>query len=179
MAAPVIIVIGPPGAGKGTQSDILAKRLGGVHLSSGQIFREQTDDSIAALMARGEMVDLQTFKRIAGSSITAVPSSQALVLDGFIRLPEDETWLVGFLERHGRTINKVIYLKIDESVADSRNLDRHRIDDNVTVLQRRWAIFRAQTMPVIKSLAKSNHLITIDGYGSVDEVARRIEQAML
>ncbi len=178
MAAPVIVMIGAPGAGKGTQSDILAKRLGGVHLSSGQILRDSADPQLAATMARGELVDLDSLKRVVGPRLAQVPTNVPMVLDGFIRLPEDEAWLARQLGKVGRVINKVVYLEIDEAEADKRNIARHRGDDNGAVLKRRWADFRHQTMPVIESLRNAGLLVTIDGHGTFDEVAARIHEAL-
>lgn len=174
MAGPVIIVIGAPGAGKGTQSELLAKRLGGVHLSSGELLRQSHDEIAKNEMASGELVDLETFTRVVGSALSSVPSDKPLILDGFIRLNEDVAWLEVELAKIGRQIDQVLFINVDEGVGTERNLERKRKDDTVSVLARRWADYHSETEPVIEALRLQFHLVEVDGHGTVDEVAARI-----
>ena len=177
MAALAIIVMGPPGAGKGTQSRLLAERLGGVHLSSGQLLRESHDPELMAVMAAGDLVDSTHVERVLADKLRQVPADQVMVLDGFVRMMGDVGWLERELRELNRPIAAVINLKIDQTESMVRTSKRGRVDDNPKAQTERWDLYQRE-LPVLDHYRKQALLHEVDGIGTVETVAARIEAAL-
>jgi adenylate kinase len=178
MAAPVWLVIGPPASGKGTQSELLAQRLGAAHLSSGQALRETKDEAILARLARGELAKTEDFLVVVGEALARVPSETPIVLDAVGRMLPEAEWLLGTLEALGRRLERVIYLDVREDEARRRAIQRGRPDDDPAAVPLRWQRFREETMPVLDYYRRRDLVTEIDGSGSVEETARRIATAV-
>lgn len=176
--APVILIMGPPGAGKGTQAEILAKTVGGVHLSTGQILRQSNDAAVHAVQNSGGLVSAADLIRIATPVVSAVPAGQLIVLDGAgRRLEEAEHWN-RYLAECGRQIQNVIFLNIPQDEGVKRNLKRGRRDDDPADLPVRWQAYHQETEPVLDYYRKLGLLKEVDGAGTVEEVAQRIQKAV-
>jgi adenylate kinase len=178
MSAPVWLVIGPPASGKGTQSELLAQRLGATHLSSGQALRETKDAAILARLARGELARTEDFLQVVGEALAAVPTDRPIVLDAVGRMLPEAEWLTATLERLGRTLERVIYLDVAEDEARRRAQHRGRPDDDPTALPLRWQRFREETIPVLEFYRARGVVTEVDGSGSVDETAQRTADAI-
>ena len=178
MAELVVVVIGPPGAGKGEQCELLAKRLGAIHLSSGQLLRQAHDAKADQELLKGQFVDLQSFTKIVEPRIEQIPAVKPLILDGFIRLPGSELWLERLLARMGRRIDYHLLIEIDQPEAMRRSLARGRSDDTTDALAQRWRDYESVTVPVINSLREQGLLTVIDGHGTVEQVEQRIMDAL-
>lgn len=174
MAALVVIVMGPPGAGKGTQSELLARRLKGIHLSSGQLLRQRRDTKLAATMAAGELVDSTEIEAIMTEVMSKVSAGQPIILDGFTRMVSEAEWLTDHLKSIGRAAATVIYLKIDRAESLARNLKRGRPDDRPEVQVERWREYDRVTLPVLDYYRQLGLLHEVDGEGSVETVAERV-----
>ncbi|MEY2477577.1 MAG: adenylate kinase [Actinomycetota bacterium] len=174
MAAPVWLVIGPPASGKGTQSQLLARRLGATHLSSGQALRETRDEAIVARMARGELAHTEDFLQVIGEALAAVPADRPIVLDAVGRMLPEAEWLLKTLSSLGRTLERVIYLDVREDEARRRALGRGRPDDDPTAQPLRWQRFKEETIPVLDFYRARGIVTEVDGSGSVEETAARI-----
>lgn len=178
MAAPVIIVMGPPGAGKGTQCQILAERLNGVHLSSGELLRASANPKIQETMARGELAESADVIEVFDQALIKVSPHQPIVIDGFTRMKQEAEWLQQRLPALGRSISMVINLVIDQQESIQRNYQRGRQDDALSAQYKRWEEYMEETQPVLSYYNQQGLLKEIDGNGSVEEVSERIKQAL-
>jgi adenylate kinase len=178
MTAPVVLVLGPPGAGKGTQAAILAERLGAVHLSSGQMLRDSRDPAIVSLLARGELARTEDFLRVVGAALEAIPADRPVVLDGVGRMLPEAEWLLAQLERMGRSLPRVVYLDVGADDARQRALARGRADDDPEAQVLRWRRFQEETLPVVDLYRARGLLIEVDGGGTIDDVASRVKEAL-
>lgn len=157
-----IIMIGPPGSGKGTQAELLATELNAIHLSSGQVLRQQASVGVQDEMEAGKLVQEGEVDRILEASLRSAPAMQVWILDGYIRLEQDKVWLERVLAELGRAIDVVIVLDVAEEVCRERVLSRGRDDDTDEAWEVRWREFERITMPVIASLGELPN-IHIDG----------------
>jgi adenylate kinase len=178
MAAPVWLVIGPPASGKGTQSELLARRLNATHLSSGQALRETKDEVILRRLGTGDLAKTEDFLTVVAEALAAVPPDTAIVLDAVGRMLPEAEWLVGTLQALGRKLERVIYLDVREDEAKNRALQRGRPDDDPTAVPLRWQRFKEETIPVLEYYRSRGIVTEIDGSGSVEQTAQRIADAL-
>ncbi len=175
----VIVVVGPPNAGKGTQVGLLAKRLGAVHFSAGDLIRRENDPRIMAIHDRGELIASEDIQRLVGAAIKAVPLEQPVVFDGAKKLAEAE-WLMDFLPQLGRRLNRVVSLVLDENEARRRSeaRDGGRADDAAEVQGERWRLYRRDVTPAIDLYRRHNLLVEVDAAGTREQVAERVWRAL-
>ena len=167
-AIPLTVVLGPPGAGKGTQASLLAQRHGGTHLSAGDLIRSARPLGGIRRGARGLADTAVTVKLLAQQ-----PVGKMVVLDGFPRSSDqvlalaDLPWM----------LQQVIVLEVDYSECLDRMLSRGRAGEALSVVamrQHRWLEAREG---VLNALANSGRTVTVvDGNGTVEQVAVRVEQ---
>lgn len=177
MAAPVWLVIGPPASGKGTQSELLAVRLGATHLSSGQALRETKNEAILARLASGDLAKTEDFLQVVAEALAQVDPDTPIVLDAVGRMLPEAQWLVKTLKALGRRLERVIYLDVEETEAKNRALKRGRPDDDPTAQPLRWQRFKEETLPVVEYYRSREVLKEVDGSGSVEETAAKVLQA--
>lgn len=169
VVARTIILVGPPGSGKGTQAELLASSLNAIHLSSGQVLRDHASPEVQQEMKRGEIVQESEVDEILQQSLMSAPADRVWILDGFLRLPKDRTWLEASLEKLGRSIDLVIIIDVSEAICRERVLSRGRADDTADAWNERWSEFETLTKPVIENLTKSAH-IRVDGDKDVHSI---------
>lgn len=172
----LIILMGPTGAGKSSQGELIAKDLGGIHLSSGHILREHPATGKA--LESGELVSAETVEAVVGEKIDSVPQTQPIVLDGFPRTQSNVHWIDHELLRHGRKLKRVILLDVDREVILERLHLRARADDEPEAVERKWAAYERWTKPVVEHYRDLGLLTVINGNGTFEEVRDRIEEAM-
>ena len=164
-----IVLIGAPGSGKGTQADLLASAVGAVHLSSGQVLRDNAPKEILAEMKQGQLVTESAVDTILEASLQAANTEAIWILDGFIRLTQDRVWLENCLQELDRKIDVVIIIDTPEEVCKSRVLSRGRTDDTESAWTKRWKEYEATTIPVIDSLMSLPY-IRIQGDGDPEAI---------
>jgi adenylate kinase len=189
-----LILLGPPGAGKGTQAQRLVAKYGLVQLSTGDMLRAAvkagTPVGLQAqeIMARGELVPDDIVVRIITQRIGEPDASKGFILDGFPRTVPQAVALDRMLAERGLSLDAVIDLRVDETAMLKRIKNRIaeakaqglplRKDDDPEVLPRRLAAYRNETAPLASYYSLQGALRTINGMAPVDRVTAAIEQAI-
>jgi adenylate kinase len=189
-----LILLGPPGAGKGTQSQRLVQKHGIVQLSTGDMLRAAikagTPVGLRAkdVMARGELVSDDIVVGIVSDRIDEPDAKKGFVLDGFPRTPPQAEALDRLLTEKGLKLDGIIELKVDEGILLDRIATRVREmaargetirpDDNPDAFKTRLDAYRAQTAPLIDHYGKKGALKTVDGMSGIDEVSAAIDRAL-
>ena len=174
----LLVLLGGPGAGKGTQAERLQNDMGLVHLSSGDLFRqlESRSDPLARLiqekLSAGDLVpDELTTQLITAEVERLCADGPGVVIDGFPRTSVQATLFDEWLARVGGRIAAVVHLKVDNDVKVNRSLLRGRSDDRPEIIDHRIEIYDAATRPVFDHYLQQGIIFDIDGERSVDEVA--------
>jgi adenylate kinase len=189
-----LILLGPPGAGKGTQAQRLVAKYGLVQLSTGDMLRAAvkagTPVGLQAqeIMARGGLVPDDIVVRIITQRISEPDASKGFILDGFPRTVPQAVALDRMLGERGLSLDAVIDLRVDEAAMLKRIKNRIaeakaqglplRKDDDPEVLPRRLAAYRNETAPLTSYYSLQGALRTVDGMAPVDRVTMAIEQAI-
>ena len=190
-ARPQLILLGPPGAGKGTQATRLAERLGLVHISPGQMLRERMcSDSpegrrIGELMSAGEFVPDELIDRLVLERLESLSPEQGFVLDGYPRTPAEARFLRRALARMNRAQPEpaVIWLEAPRDVLIARLAQRAREqgrpDDTERAIAHRLDLYGAQAWPLWETLEGWTKRLRIDAARSPDEVTAEILDALM
>lgn len=183
-----IILIGPPGAGKGTQAARLAERLGVPAISTGDIFRanvaQRTElgQQAQRYMDAGEYVPDEVTNAMVADRLAAEDASAGFLLDGYPRTEAQVAELDRMLEQSGASIDVVLELTADTDELVIRLLGRaaeqNRSDDTEPVIRRRLEVYSEQTAPLVTLYDERGLLVRVDGLGTVDEVTQRILDAL-
>lgn len=189
-----LILLGPPGAGKGTQAKLLVERYGIVPLSTGDMLRAavaaETPIGLKAkdIMASGALVPDDVVIGIIADRIAQPDAAKGFILDGFPRTVPQAEALDALLKARGLKLDAVIELRVNESALLQRVETRVaqmqargetvRADDTPEVLSKRLGAYRAQTAPLVHYYSERRMLVTIDGMMSIDEVTREIARVL-
>src|SRR6266436_5981154 len=185
-----LILLGPPGAGKGTQAQRLVERLGVVQLSTGDMLRAAVKAATPVglkakdVIARGELVPDDVVVAIVADRIAEPDARNGFILDGFPRTVPQAEALDRMLSQRGLALDAVIELKVDESVLLGRIENRVaktiargeplRPDDNAESLRKRLDAYRALTAPLTGYYASKGMLKTVDGMASIEDVSAAV-----
>lgn len=179
-----IILIGPPGAGKGTQCQRLLEHLRVPHLSTGEMLRAaikaDTPEGKQAreYMDRGQLVPDQLVLGMVTRRLEAPDCRAGCLLDGFPRTLAQAEMLDDLLERRAMTVDGVIELAVPRDELIRRMLARKRADDDPEIFSRRIASFETQTAPLLDYYGRQGKLASIDGLGSADQIFGRVKMAV-
>jgi len=185
-----IILMGPPGAGKGTQAQFLVERYSIPQLSTGDILRAaieaKTPTGLQAkqIMARGDLVPDEVVCGIVAERLDDKDAKNGFVLDGFPRTIAQAEALDEIMEQKGISLDAVISLEVEPEALIERIKTRavesggSRDDDNVEVLRNRLDVYHELTKPLLAYYKRHGNLKTIDGMASIDEVSAAIAGAL-
>jgi adenylate kinase len=180
--------MGPPGAGKGTQAKFIAEHFGIPAISTGDIFRANvsagTPLGVEAkrYMDAGEYVPDEVTNRMVRNRIDEPDAAKGFLLDGYPRTVAQVEELDGMIKYTGHQLDAVLCLVVDKDEVVSRLLQRAQIegraDDTEDVIRRRQEVYLEQTAPLIEVYKSRGILVEVDGLGEVDEVTKRIFDAL-
>lgn len=177
-----LVLLGPPGAGKGTQAVLLSEKLGVPHISTGDLFRanigQETQVGLEAkkYLDAGDLVPSEITNRMVEARVAEPDAVNGFVLDGFPRTVGQAEALEKILAEHDTKLDAVLSLVVDEDVVVGRMLSRGRADDSEDVIRNRLRVYRDETSPLLKHY--KSIVVTVDGVGEVDDVNRRILDAL-
>ncbi len=183
-----LLIMGPPGAGKGTQAVSLAERLGAVHISTGEIFREnvsaQTELGTTAqrYMDAGEYVPDEVTNAMVRDRLGQPDALEGFILDGYPRTLDQVETLDEILSDLGVSLDGVVALVVDTDEVVARLLKRAessgRSDDTEDVIRHRQEVYVKETAPLLRVYSERGLVREVDGLGEIDEVASRIDAAL-
>ncbi|MGO3146692.1 MAG: adenylate kinase [Leucobacter sp.] len=181
-----LLIIGPPGAGKGTQASKIAERYGVPAISTGDIFRAnikgQTDlgKQVQAIIESGELVPDSLTNEIVRDRLHQDDASSGFLLDGYPRNVEQVHALDDMIE--GDALDAVVLLEADTDEVVARLLKRAlvegRADDTEEIIRHRQDVYAEQTAPLVELFTDRDILVRVNGLGEIDEVATRISDEL-
>ncbi len=183
-----LVLFGPPGAGKGTQSDLLKKHYELVHISTGDVFRGLDPSSELAKLAKsysdkGNLVPDEVTIKILESEVQKHSDINGVIYDGFPRTTDQAVALDSFLEGKGTSVTLMLSLVVPEDELKQRLLERAKVsgradDADPAVIETRIANYNKSTAPVAEFYKKQNKLVEINGVGSIEEIFDRLKAAI-
>jgi adenylate kinase len=183
-----LILLGPPGAGKGTQAKEITAAYGLVQLSSGDLLRAaiaagtDTGRRAKGIMDKGELVPDEVVIKIISERIEQADCKNGIILDGFPRTLAQAVSLDAMLASHQRRVSVVIRLKVDDEALKARVAGRFaqsgRPDDNPRSFAKRLAAYNRDTKPLLPYYEALGKLVEIDGMASVEAVGAAIDRVM-
>jgi adenylate kinase len=183
-----LLLIGPPGAGKGTQAQRLSEALGVPAISTGDIFREHLRNETElglkakAYMDAGDNVPDSLTNDLVRDRLSQPDAAEGFLLDGYPRTTDQVRALDEFLAAHDTSMDAVVELVAEPDIVverlKKRALDQGRADDDETVVRHRLEVYARQTAPLIDVYDQRGLLAKVDGIGEITEVTERIEREL-
>ena len=180
-----IILFGPPGAGKGTQSKYLVDRLNAFHVSTGELLREEIKKnsdigkSIADDMKNGKFISDEIVNNLIRNLISDSKKKNKLIFDGYPRTLSQAKNLNFLLDASNQQINLILFLNVDKETIikriERRKIIEDRSDDNSITILKRYDTYMKTTQPVLNFYSKSPNFREIDGSMEIDEITRKID----
>lgn len=183
----IVILLGPPGAGKGTQAQVLVERHGIVQLSTGDMLRaavasgSELGQQAKAIMDAGQLMPDELMIKMISQRVDQPDCKNGFILDGFPRTVPQAQALDELLAEKGLKLDAVIEVKVADEVLVDRIKTRisqsesARSDDNVETLKKRLQVYHEQTAPILPYYGGKGTLKTVDGMQPIDDVTQQIE----
>lgn len=177
-----VVLLGPPGAGKGTQAEKLEEKLGIPQISTGELFRRNIGEGTKlGLEAKryldaGDLVPSELTNQLVDDRLNDSDVAKGFILDGYPRSVEQAKALDDMLERRGAVVDAVLEFRVSQDELLDRLKGRGRADDTEEVIVNRMKVYRDETAPLLEYY--SNQLKTVDAIGTMDEVFARALQAL-
>jgi len=177
-----LVLVGPPGAGKGTQAELLKTKLGVPHISTGDLFRahisQQTDlgKEVQEYLDSGELVPDEVTNEMVRDRLSQPDAANGFLLDGFPRNVAQAAVLAEILAADDAALDAVVEFRVPEDVVVERLLARGRADDKEEVIRHRQQVYRSETAPLLDHY--SGIVVSIDAVGDVEEISERALRAL-
>ncbi|MDD5569938.1 MAG: adenylate kinase [Bacteroidales bacterium] len=181
-----VVIFGPPGSGKGTQSEKLIEKYNLVHLSTGDILRAEVKGAtplglkVKGIMERGELVSDEIIIEILLDRVSKSKNAKGFIFDGFPRTIVQAEKLDQNLNNNKTPITLTVALDVPEDVLMKRLLHRAqqtgRTDDTEDVIKNRIEVYKKQTFPLLDYYKKQNKLSMIQGVGTIDEIFVKVSE---
>ena len=177
-----LVLVGPPGAGKGTQAERLAQRLDVPHISTGDLFRanlgQETPLGLEAksYMDKGNLVPDDVTVRMVRERLADDDVEKGFILDGFPRTVSQAASLDELLTERGEELDAVVEFQVDEDELVHRLLARGRSDDTEAVIRNRQQVYRDETFPLLDHYRAI--VVSVDAQGGVEEITDRVATAL-
>jgi adenylate kinase len=180
-----LVLFGPPGAGKGTQAEFLVKSFGLIHISTGDLLRNeinagtQLGQEAKRSMDKGELVSDNVVIGMIKAKLEANPNAKGFIFDGFPRTVDQAKALDELLEENKTPVSGMLCLEVDNQELINRLLSRGKVsgradDQNKSVIENRIVVYSQKTLPIIEYYAPQGKHFDIDGMGTVEEIAERL-----
>ncbi len=183
-----LLILGPPGAGKGTQSARLLETYSIPAIATGDIFRQNIKDEtplgveVKAIVDAGDYVPDSLTNALVKSRLEEQDALDGFLLDGYPRTLEQVSYLDGLLKAKSRSLDAVIQLVADQEEVVARLRKRAiaqgRTDDTEEAIRHRQQVYSRETTPLIAVYRDRDLLIEVDGLGEIDDVSSRISEAL-
>ncbi|WP_068082353.1 adenylate kinase [Polycladidibacter stylochi] len=185
-----LILLGPPGAGKGTQAARLVEKYKIVQLSTGDMLRaavaagSEIGQKVKGVLERGELVSDELIVSIIADRVDQDDCKNGFILDGFPRTLAQADALAELLEKKNLNLDSVVQLEVDEKILlarieqRARESEEVRSDDNAEALKKRLSVYNEQTAPLISYYKDKGSLKAVDGMKSVEDVAAQIDAVL-
>lgn len=175
----MILIVGPPGAGKSVQAKLLTEELGFTWLSTGKLLRENLSNDMLDAMERGDLIDDQTVQEILVKAFEGVPDDRTLLLDGYPRRDSQVQWFLEYVKTSQRNVRCIVHIKIALEIVLERLQSRGRLDDDPEVIRHRYEQYENEILPMLDHLAAVNiPILEIDGNKSIENVHTAIMAAV-
>ena len=182
-----IIIFGPPGAGKGTQSKILVDKLNSFQVSTGDMLREEINNNteigkkIIDSMDNGKFVDDEIVNKLL-EKIIFDPKKNKLIFDGYPRTLNQAKNLEALLKKSNQSIDHIFFLNVDKDAIikriEKRKILEKRSDDNLNTILKRYDTYMEMTKPVLNFYSKKSNFYEINGDEKISEISRKIEEIL-
>ena len=183
-----LLIVGPPGAGKGTQASRISERYGIPTISTGDIFRKNIADQtelgkqVKAIVDAGDYVPDSLTNALVTDRLDEADATGGFLLDGYPRTTDQVHYLDQLLASHGHALDAVIRLVADQDEIvrrlTQRSLEQGRVDDSEEAIRHRQEVYLRETAPLLDIFRARGLLIEIDGLGPIDDVTSRIFAAL-
>jgi adenylate kinase len=183
-----LLVLGPQGAGKGTQAKRISAEYGIPHISTGDMFRAaaaagtELGKRVGPILAAGELVPDELTVALIRERLGEPDAADGFVLDGFPRNLGQAEALDVMLAGIGKSLDAILFFDVPDSIGIERALERSRLegrgDDTPDVIKRRLEIYHSDTEPVVEHYRVTGKLVPLHAHRSIDDVGREIQEAL-
>lgn len=184
LAVSRIVLLGPPGAGKGTQAAFLADAMGVPAISTGDMLRQAVErgsalgQRVQAIMNSGALVDDETMADVVTDRLQQRDAQEGFLLDGYPRTLDQARTLNGILESLEESLDAVVLITVDEDELVQRALARGRQDDKEEIIRERLRVYREKTEPLVGHYEAAGLLRRVDGDQSIEAVTAELRSVL-